>query len=155
MTTDCGLDFISSNAEAQRALMNLHPCKLMRLEQSHRSSPMPAAKTGAHSDSAVPSAVPGSLTSDDAAAQQKQSAKQGRHRLRQPAADPSTYNHIRQEQVGLSSLANTGDMPPSQYIICDSSAPCLESSNPTQRREVDSYAVAEVTQLQLPSSLRY
>ena len=115
MTAESGLNFISSNAEAQRALMHLHPCKLMRLEQGYRASPMPAAETGAHSDPAAPSTASGSLTlatPDNAASQQKQSVKQDPYRLRQRAPDPSTYDHIRRGQVGFDSLPTHGPCHP-------------------------------------------
>lgn len=117
MTTESGLDFISSNAEAHRALMHLHPCKLMRPEPGQEASPMPAAKPASHSDSAAPNTTLGSLTSmapDTGASQQKQPERPGHRRLRKPAADPGAYQHINQEQVSFALLADIWYMPPSE-----------------------------------------
>ena len=122
MTAESGLEFISSNAEAHRALMHLHPCKLMRIEQGERG--LPANAAALHNVSAAPSTTPGSLTltmPDSAASQQKQTGKAEHCKLQQPAADLSTYGHIRQEQVGFGSLAGTCHVSPSQQLTCDSS----------------------------------
>ena len=127
MTAESGLDFISSNAEAHRALMHLHPCKLMRLEQGERVMPGQAAdlvETASQSASAAPSTTSDSLMSaapESAASQQKQKWKAEHGRLRQPAADPSTYQHIRQEQVSFDFFSRTWHMPTSQQLPCDGS----------------------------------
>jgi len=89
MVAEGNLDFISSNAEAQRALMHLHPCKLMKLEQQPKASPTSAAPSTASSQPALGASL----------SQKKPSAKPGNQMLRQPAADPSTYEDIKREQV--------------------------------------------------------
>ena len=112
MITESGLDFISSNAEAHRALIYLHPCKLMRIEQGERGLPDQAvdpAEPASHSP-AAPGTTPGSptaVTPDSAASQQKQLGRAEHCTLRQPTADPSTYQHIRQEQVRFGFLSGT------------------------------------------------
>ena len=96
-------ELVSNNAEAHRALMHLHPCKLMKVvEQGQRASPVTAAEPTSHSDPAAISAGSGQPTSgrlDSASSQQVQSERQGHCSLRQPPADPSTYGDIRREQV--------------------------------------------------------
>ena len=116
-TTESGLDFISSNVEARKALMHLHPCKLMRPEQGQEASPAPAAEPALRSDSPAPSTMSGSITSmtpDTAASQQKQLGRLGRCISQKPAADPSAYEHIKQEQVSFTLLADTWHMPTSE-----------------------------------------
>lgn len=100
-----GLDFISSNVEAQRALMLLHPCKLMKVEPEPSTSPTPAAPALKGAQLAA-SPVPGAASvagADSLASSSKKAQNRGpgQQMARQPAADPSTYKDVRAAQVSL------------------------------------------------------
>lgn len=99
MIAEGSLDFISSNVEAQRALMHLHPCKLMKLEQQPKASSTSAAEPALQNSLAAPSAEASQLDAGTSLSQQKPSGKPGHQMLRQPAVDPSTYQDITREQV--------------------------------------------------------
>ena len=91
MVAGKGLDFISSNMEAQRALMQLHPCKLMTLLES--TAPTPAlngnGQTGHHSLSKS-AAVP---------AQHRHAAGTDHASLVKAAPERSAYQDIKRAQV--------------------------------------------------------
>ena len=99
MVAGKGLDFISSNVEAQRALMQLHPCKLMTLVQSTAAAPTATgnSQTGMNgrsgrADLSQPDSAAGS-------AQQWHNAVTDHASLRRPAPEASAYQDINRAQV--------------------------------------------------------
>ncbi len=94
-----GLDFIRSNVEAQRALMQLHPCKLMTLVQS--TAPAPAATgNGQTGINGRPGRADLSQPEGEAVpAQQRHGAVTDHARLRKPAPEASAYQDINRAQV--------------------------------------------------------
>ena len=99
MVAGKGLDFISSNVEAQRALMQLHPCKLLTLVQS--TAPAPTA-TGNGQTGMNGRAGRADLSQPESAAvpaQQRHGAVTDHARLRKPAPEASAYQNINRAQV--------------------------------------------------------
>ena len=99
MVAGKGLDFISSNGAAQRALMQLHPCKLMTLVQS--TAPGPAATGNGQTGMNGWSGRADSSQPDSAAvsAQQWHGAVTDHASLRKSAPEASAYQDINRAQV--------------------------------------------------------
>ena len=99
MVAGKGLDFISRNVEAQRVLMQLHPCKLMTLVQSTARAPAAAGngQTGMNGRSGR-----ADLSQPESAAvpaQQWHGAVTDHASLRKPAPEASAYKDINRAQV--------------------------------------------------------
>ena len=98
------LDFISSNVEAQRALMQLHPCKLMTLLPSTATAPAVAGNgqkglnpVSGRADSSQPesAAIP---------AQQSHALGRDHASLGKPAPEASAYQDVKMAQVMITHM---------------------------------------------------